>query len=574
MIISQNAPIFDKTVIMGILDNTKAVAEITFDDDMSCRSSEIHSYTTYDKISGHVTLAADDVITFDHVQIALVGSTKTYKVDQMGPSAMQTYASHVFLRLTMPISLSDYHGDFTLKPGEPRKFPFQFVVPEQLLPTACEHTTQHSHVKDCHLHLLPSMGEFLLPLDDLSPDMSKVSYQIATKLITHPVGAPSKAIAQMSRRVHIIPAMPENPPIHINMSSPTYMMVRTKKLRKSVFGGKLGTVTVTTTQPRPMVLNPSAPNTHPATIANINLKFTPHPNHSDAKPPRVGSVSTKIKATTYSSIRAVQEIPDDSTRCSPYERFSGSYHNTVSLGSRAAENVTWRYRVPTPAYARRDSGYSTTSRTTSHSSDEKSQIYSTTTPITTTTTSTDSSSDNECPLPYYEANIPVPLALPATKTWLPTFHSCLVSRFYSLIMNIDIHTPGTAVPPTSITLRAPVQIASLAREGRREEFRRMSEVMAEGGQVGEELPRFGDVVGRRRRSVVAEQERQEEEMRDWREREERERRRLQEIAEEVDMQLRRPSEVSQITTGSEDSGLGMTTGTEAPPGYQRRVVVR
>lgn len=568
---------------MGILDLARVEAEIVFDDDVGSRSSEIHSYTTYDKISGHVTFSADDITQFDHVQIALVGSSRTYKMDQMGPSALQTYASHVFLRLTMPVPLASYHGDFSIRPLQPRKFPFQFVVPEQLLPTACEHDTRHEHVKDAHLHLLPSMGEFLLPLDDMAPDMSKVTYQIATKLIQHPLGAPSKAVVQSMRRVHIVPAMPENPPIHISRMNPEYLMIRTKKLRKSVFGGKLGSITVSTTQPRPMVLNPSAPpSSQPATIANINLKFTPHPSHPEAKPPRIGSVAAKVKSTTYSSIRAIQEIPDDSTRCSPYQQYSGSYHNTVSLGSRPTENVTWRYTIPAPAYARRDSGYSTTS---SNSNSEKSDsvVVSTTSPISTTTSY---DSEDVCPQPYYETNIPIPLSLPNTKTWLPTFHSCLISRFYSLVLNIDIHTPGTAVPPTSVTLRCPLQIASLAREGRREEFQRAHEEAQEGR--GEEVPAFGDVVaprqGRRRSlgvgggvGVGSQGLAAAEEMRDWRDREERERERLREIAEEVDMQLRRPSEVSQLTTGSGeswDSGLGMSVGNEAPPGYERGRGVR
>jgi hypothetical protein len=62
--------------------------------------------------------------------------------------------------------------------------------------------------------------------------------------------------------------------------------------------------------------------------------------------------------------------------------------------------------------------------------------------------------------PFYTATILVPITLPANKTWIPTFHSCIVSRVYAIDLSLSVHTPGTGVPATSVVLHLPVQIAA------------------------------------------------------------------------------------------------------------------
>ena len=99
------------------------------------------------------------------------------------------------------------------------------------------------------------------------------------------------------------------------------------------------------------------------------------------------------------------------------------------------------------------------------------------------------------------------------------------------------------MPQTNITLRCPIQIASVPKEGRHQEF-------VENAPRGEMAPAFADVVvserGRQEREVAVRSEA----------------RRLQEIEEEVDAQLAR------------DVRTAIAASVEAPPGYERRVSVR
>jgi hypothetical protein len=52
----------------------------------------------------------------------------------------------------------------------------------------------------------------------------------------------------------------------------------------------------------------------------------------------------------------------------------------------------------------------------------------------------------------------VPITLPLTKNFLPTFHSCLISRIYCLSLHLSIHAPGVSDP--SVHLKVPIQIAA------------------------------------------------------------------------------------------------------------------
>jgi hypothetical protein len=59
---------------------------------------------------------------------------------------------------------------------------------------------------------------------------------------------------------------------------------------------------------------------------------------------------------------------------------------------------------------------------------------------------------------YYTASVVIPISLPKNKTFVPTFHSCLMSRTYSLDLSLTYHTPGANVLTPTISLRLPIQV--------------------------------------------------------------------------------------------------------------------
>lgn len=61
---------------------------------------------------------------------------------------------------------------------------------------------------------------------------------------------------------------------------------------------------------------------------------------------------------------------------------------------------------------------------------------------------------------YYTTSIIIPITIPNSKIFVPTFHSCLVSRTYSLDLSLTYHTAGMKILKPTISLCVPIQITT------------------------------------------------------------------------------------------------------------------
>lgn len=248
------------------------------------------------------------------------------------------------------------------------------------------------------------------------------------------------------RKLRVVPAQAEQPPLTIGDSPSDYCLAKTKSLKKGMFKGKLGKITVSAVQPNAIMLpSPSSGTTSaPTTMAALSLRFDP--SSTTSQPPRLGGLTTKIKASTFFAVRPSEYFPSHTTMVAHFETMKGLYDTSVSLNSRCVEAVSWTKHKPAPAYTRRNSDSST-----STSSDSDDQLVA----------------DPKENTIYYTATILVPISLPSTKTWIPSFQSCIASRFYTVDMCLSIHTPGTGVPATTVTLHIPIQIAAVGNQTER-----------------------------------------------------------------------------------------------------------
>ncbi|KUJ24395.1 uncharacterized protein LY89DRAFT_679552 [Mollisia scopiformis] len=412
--------------------------------------NEGKTYTTFDPLSGRVEITAPHEARFDEIRITLEGTVKTF-VENLSPHSTKarTTATHNFLRLSMPIRESDYPQPRIAEAGRTYTFPFNFVVPDQLLPRSCSHACVSDHVRDAHLRLPPSMGgRSFSGQDDLTPEMAKVNYAIKVKIVrTRERDGQEVVLVEGSKKIHIIPAIAEEPPMSVTHLDKDYVLSKTKSLKKGMFSGKLGKITVTAAQPNALVLPaPSASSTMVpgTTMTTVNLRFDPH--DSSSQPPRLGGLTTKIKASTFYAARPAMEVPSHFGMVHQFESTRGVYDTSVPLSSRCVEAVTWTRHTPSPAYVRRNSASSTSSDDCSdeiHASPPK---------------------ENK---PYYTAEILLPITLPTSKAWIPTFHTCILSRSYTIDLSLTIHTPGTGVPASTVALHLPVQIAANGNNARR-----------------------------------------------------------------------------------------------------------
>ncbi|EUC46676.1 hypothetical protein COCMIDRAFT_92173 [Bipolaris oryzae ATCC 44560] len=424
--------------------------DISLHADRGQQSKFVMSYSSMDTIDGTVTITAQHDTRFEDIDISFTGTTQVY-VDRMTSTPTmtgRTEAKHRFLTLRQPIDKSIFPDPRIFEAGRAYQIPFTFTVPSQLLPRACSHDVVSDHIRDAHLQLPPSIGDADLAgfgstlLDDLAPDMSKITYSIQVK-IAHIRGSEGiSVLTEKIKKVRVKPAFPEQPPLNID-NSPDYRQRQERTVKKGLFKGKLGKLSARTVQPSPLVI-PGARSTEGkliTTMAKLILRFDPADETN--LPPKLSSLTTKLKVSTFYASAARKCMPTRSALA--YDLSQGLYSEYVPLSTLCIASAQWtkhgaESNPPPASFLRRDSGIS------------------------------DCSTNSECEeafangiLPgssvynqgvFYTTQVLVPVTLPMTRNFIPTFHSCLISRVYALTLQFSVH--GSL----SLSLKVPIQICA------------------------------------------------------------------------------------------------------------------
>ncbi|KAI4134067.1 MAG: hypothetical protein LQ347_001836 [Umbilicaria vellea] len=431
-------------VLRALTQRTKPVINIILKDED--KNAQALSYTTLDKIEGEVSITAPSDTSFDSIEISFTGYERTYveKLSTAAPTSTKTFAYRPFLELKQPINAAASPEDQVVEAGHPYKLSFMFVIPEHLLPQACRHAVDNDHVCEAHLSLPPSLGDPLPPgdgkplMDDLAPDMSTVSYAVKVRITRNRESDGKPVIlADIAKKIRVIPAYDEHPPLNVQAGKDNdYSLRKEKDLKKGMFKGKLGRLTVEAMQPRSLRLHAprSESSCRVTTMATLNLRFDPA--EESAQAPRLGQLVTNLKAATFFASIPMREIPSDSAAFR-FDSRRGLFVETVNLSSRNVGSVQWEKHTTTSYADRVNSVHSVSSAV---SIPEPSCAY-----IGKT---------------YYTSSIIVPVTLPENKSFVPTFHTCLISRIYLLDFSLSVHTPGTSVTAPIMHLKVPVQVSS------------------------------------------------------------------------------------------------------------------
>ena len=142
-----------------------------------------------------------------------------------------------------------------------------------------------------------------------------------------------------------------------------------------------------------------------------------------------------MKTSTFFSVKPIDRLLYKGGSHIDFDPFRGVYETNMTINSRCVEGVSW---VKKASELRRKNSSSSTS--SSEFSDS---------PL----------SGNDSGI-YYTAEILVPITLPSSKKWIPTFHTCVASRVYQLDLSLGVHSMGSGIPSTSITLHLPIQIGA------------------------------------------------------------------------------------------------------------------
>ena len=380
----------------------------------------------------------------------------------------RTEAHRTFVRMRQPIDEGALPQPRVIEPGRVYRFPFEFIVPEQLLPAGCGHDCGRPQVRQAHLQLPPSLGDGSViqdgnvRLDDMAPQMSRISYTIHTRLTrARDRDGQDVVVADGRRLIRVVPATGEDPPLQLDevygdgqrYGDGPYVLRRHKDLRKGLFKGRLGSLAIQAQQPRSLHLPPPLvrggdgvmmASFQAGTMASVMVRFDPA-DKSALILPRLNQLFTRLRTQTFFSTIPARDFRGLDEEA--YRSDRSSYSEVVPLSSRCVSSVRWER----------------------HTSNDDDVVLA---------DSNNKHGSIPAPTPsyrggtFYTAKIVVPLALPkGKKAFVPTFHSCLISRVYTLEFSLTAFTPGSgggsstlqALSGTSATLslRVPIQITSI-----------------------------------------------------------------------------------------------------------------
>ncbi|KID90804.1 arrestin [Metarhizium guizhouense ARSEF 977] len=389
-------------------------------------------YTSGSTISGQALVKTQKDTRFDDFDIIFSGIAAT-RLD-----FVQQYPSHSFrpfMKLRMPIDRSTLPESHVFEAGKTYTIPFNFVVPHHLTIGACNHYCSSPAVQEQHLRLPPTVGFW--ERDDQAPDMVQIEYSIkarAYRRASEAGGIPQK-IMDGYHILKVLPALPEDAPLDITFRDERYSLSKTKTIRKNLFSVKAGKLTVSASQPSAVML--SADGRHAlGSVARISLEFAP--TSTESVPPKINSISGKIVSSTFFGAAPSDLLPNLGSRATYTANPSLSY--TVSnniFNNKPVEKVAWQVHNVS---GRRDSGYSSLG----NADEEQSEMEC----------SDDASkTSKKCPI-RHNAVVDIPFSIPMTKKlFLPTFHSCLISRTYTLHLNLSVGATNT-----TMSLAIPLQI--------------------------------------------------------------------------------------------------------------------
>lgn len=326
-----------------------------------------------------------------------------------------TQLERKFLSMQQPISESLWDTK-RLDAGQTYRFPFTFVVPEQLPVQACYHQCAHHQIRQQHLQLPASLGFHTQTSnqnsgarEDMSPDMARVSYGIRFAVWKRNEKEDrAKKVQSSIYPVQIMPVRDEHAPILVTPKCRYYRLSSEKSVSKGVMKRSSGKLTASSNQPPAIHIRSLRPRIGEAsTTLKLNLQF--EPSKDGELPPHILASKFQLRAMTFFGLKPWQHCPDlsDSTT---WEQ-QGFWSDYVSLQSNSDIVVEWK------ATSTKESGQR-----------------------------------------IFTAFIEAHLSLPSHRTYPTTFHSCLVSRVYALKAILFYRGYGKNRGTSQLSLSVPVEI--------------------------------------------------------------------------------------------------------------------
>ncbi|KAK1463140.1 arrestin [Colletotrichum melonis] len=386
-------------------------------------------YSAGSQVSGTVKVNTQQDTAFGFVEINLLGKAIVRREDVH----VMTETIQTLLKLYMPVPESAYPSTRLFRRGHTYSIPFSFIIPHQLTSNVCQYEVQTEAVRHHHLRLPSSLTGF--EKDDLATSMAKIQYSVRARVFNIDDGSTVQLPAPILESEHpisILAPSPEDPPLILDKHDLHYVLESTKPVRKNIFSVPTGQITAKTSQPQAIRLSSDG---HAASSSSAYIDIAFWPTAPDMLPPQVKIKSTSILAQNWASTRPAQIFPNVGVTREPTTLSTPTIVN--------ATNITpWIQHVHIL-----EDGESGRTKGGNRGSRDITVIRN-------------SSTQDDGVSITYTCSTQVDFGLPTSShVFPPTFHSCLISRTYTL--EIKVTAGGAELP-----LLVPVQIFKEQESGR------------------------------------------------------------------------------------------------------------
>lgn len=336
-------------------------------------------------------------------------------------------ANHIFLETEQTL-IRDHTHQSTFHNGFIHRYPFCFIVPGQLLPQACRHKKTDIAVEISHAILPPTLGDSSptgrcgWPKDNLASDMARIRYFLRVDFIKPSCDTGANEIwLSKTKAVRLIPKYQAVPPIDLFESS-WHCSHKERRLSQGLLNSRSGRLTATMQQPRPIHIHGTRGKEYgcSSTAAIMNLSFVTAEN---ASPPQLQEIRSELHACTFYGITPWTKFPTLSDQ--NYLHYDGGrlFCRSSSSVNICVASVHWSRTSKIIAQCKL------------HTSNDDHEIE-------------------------YTASILVPVTPSKSISFVPTFHSCLISRVYSLQLGLYYRQSRDSLFSSILSLSVPIQITA------------------------------------------------------------------------------------------------------------------
>jgi hypothetical protein len=422
------------------------------------------AFTSLERFTGKLTIKALANTSFDKLEIKLTGTSRTYgrRVVPQAPNARTVTTAHRFLELNQPDLLFHIPENRSFEQGCIYEIPFEFAIPDRMLPTTCRHVVATPLVHTCHTSMPPSFGDHeLADVTDYAPKHASVRYRVVANVQKTSETGESSEIASASEPICFTPKKRAGgayaeawDPVRLSQAEMSVSRLWTKPT------GKLA---IMSAQSTPFVLKDFRKSVWRSELSGrvkINLIFWPA--NDEAKPPGQIDLNPFLRTGTISAVSPLTQLPSDDPWFGPQiDRHTAP---SIILSPRHIEDIEWVQSSHDNPQLDKDCP-----------SHEAPPAYAT--------------PQNMTSMLCYTAQITVSLDATSTSLLVPTFHSCLITRAYDLELKISL--PGSTISlGPSMQIKIPVRMMSEVAATRRDSAVLLKEAL--GDELGQD-PLYKDL---------------------------------------------------------------------------------